>query len=99
MDRTVPIDEASANLSDLITETADHPVYITRTGERVAVLIDVDKFERLMDAAEELQDIAAYDAVKVEDAGYAEMADDPDFPNTERRAAARRHRPAWSEES
>lgn len=35
----------------------------------------------------------------LEDAAYAEMAANPDFPDTEHRTAARRHRPVWAEES
>ena len=32
MDRIVPISEARASLSELVTETADHPVYLIRHG-------------------------------------------------------------------
>lgn len=57
--RNVPISEARANLSDLVTETTDNPVYLLRHGKPVAVLVDADKYERLIDRLEYLEDTLA----------------------------------------
>lgn len=59
MDRIVPISEARASLSELVTETADHPVYLIRHGKPVAVLLDAAKYERLIDHIEDLEDTLA----------------------------------------
>ena len=41
--------------------------YLTdENGERVGVVLDVEEYERLMDAAEELEDIAAADEARAE---------------------------------
>jgi len=41
------------------------PRYVTDIeGKRVAVILDLDQYEQLLDAAEELEDIRAYDEAK-----------------------------------
>lgn len=37
---------------------------INEGGERTRVILDVEEYERLLEAAEELEDIAAYDEAK-----------------------------------
>lgn len=64
MDRIVPISEARANLTDLITETADHPVYLLRHGKPVAVLLDAEKYDRLIEHIEDLEDTIAVDKAR-----------------------------------
>lgn len=59
MDRIVPISEGRASLSELVTETSDHPVYLLRHGKPVADLLDADKYERLLDHIEDLEDTLA----------------------------------------
>ena len=45
--------------------TMEPPRYITDSdGNRVAVVLDLEQYERLLDAAEELEDIQAYDEAK-----------------------------------
>ena len=41
-------------------------VFLERYGKRAAVIISVERYEELMDAFEELEDMAAYDAAKAE---------------------------------
>ncbi len=50
-----------------------HRYLIDEAGERVGVVLDVDEYERLLEAAEELEDIALYDEAKARQArGEAE---------------------------
>ena len=37
---------------------------VNEGGERTRVILDVEEYERLLEAAEELEDIAAYDEAK-----------------------------------
>lgn len=37
---------------------------VSVSGERTRVILDVEEYERLLEAAEELEDIAAYDEAK-----------------------------------
>lgn len=41
------------------------PRYVTDSaGKRVAVILDLEQYEQLLDAAEELEDLRAYDEAK-----------------------------------
>ena len=53
-------------LGRLIDRAHSEPVYLTRHDRRVGAIVDADTLDRLMAAAEELDDIAAYDAAKAE---------------------------------
>lgn len=64
MDRIVPISEARASLGNLVNETTDHPVYLLRDGKPIAVLLDTDKYERLLDYIEDLEDTIAVDEAR-----------------------------------
>lgn len=66
MDRIVPISEARAKLGALVDEAADHEVYLVRHSRPVAVLVDADVYERLLDRIEDLED-----ALSVHEAGDA----------------------------
>ena len=44
------------------------PRYVTdHDGKRVAVILDLEQYEQLLDAAEELEDIRAFDEAKASD--------------------------------
>lgn len=58
--------KARDQLGRLIDRAHSEPVYLTRHDRRVGAIVDADTLERLMEAAEELEDIAAYDAAKTE---------------------------------
>jgi hypothetical protein len=45
-------------------------------GQRVAVLIDIDDYQRLLDELEELESIRAYDAAKADEDDEAVPLDD-----------------------
>ena len=58
--------KARDQLGRLIDRAHSEPVYLTRHDRRVGAIVDADTLDRLMAAAEELEDIAAYDAAKAE---------------------------------
>ncbi|MGH9156684.1 MAG: type II toxin-antitoxin system prevent-host-death family antitoxin [Acidimicrobiales bacterium] len=43
------------------------PVYVTRRGRRVAVIVDSDAYDALVDSAEDATDQAELEAARVED--------------------------------
>lgn len=60
------VSEARDNLADLI-ETAHRsgePVYVTRRGRRVAVIVDPDVYEKLLENAEDALDRAELAAAR-----------------------------------
>lgn len=58
---TVTASEARKNFAKALRQTHDGPVAIEKHGEPEAVLIAPSLFERLLQTAEELDDIAAFD--------------------------------------
>ncbi|MEP7161811.1 MAG: type II toxin-antitoxin system Phd/YefM family antitoxin [Dermatophilaceae bacterium] len=64
----ITVSDARARLADVVdTARVGHdPVYLTRRGQRVAAVIDADDLDRLIAAAEDLRDIQAAQAARVE---------------------------------
>jgi prevent-host-death family protein len=64
----LPVTEARARLADIVDQArVEHePVYLTRRGRRVAALIGAEELERLIEAAEDLEDIRAAAAARAE---------------------------------
>lgn len=58
--------KARDQLGRLIDRAQREPVYLTRHNRRVGAIVDADTLDRLLEAAEELDDIAVYDAAKAE---------------------------------
>ncbi len=58
---TMPVSEARASLPAVIDEAATQSVTLERQGKAVAVVISPERYDELMDAWEELEDIAAFD--------------------------------------
>lgn len=63
----IPATKARDQLGRLIDLAHSEPVYLTRHDRRVGAIVDADTLDRLTAAAEELEDIAAYDAAKAEE--------------------------------
>jgi prevent-host-death family protein len=62
------VSEARQRLADAIDQArAGEPVYVTRRGRRVAVIVDADAYDFLVDAAEEALDRAELRAARDED--------------------------------
>ncbi|MCL2490683.1 MAG: type II toxin-antitoxin system Phd/YefM family antitoxin [Propionibacteriaceae bacterium] len=64
---TVSVTEARASFADLLEASARRPILIERRGEPAAVLISAAEFERLQEALDELDDVAAFDAAMAEE--------------------------------
>jgi antitoxin Phd len=63
----MPISEARDNLSLVVETSQSEAVVLERYGRRAAVLISPQRYDELMDAYEELEDIAAFDASMAEE--------------------------------
>lgn len=55
------ISEARSRLASIIDDARHEPVYLTRRNKRVAAVVDADILDRLLEAAEDLDDLIAYD--------------------------------------
>ena len=62
------VSEARARLADVVdaARVGHDPVYLTRRGKRVAAVIDAEDLDQLIAAAEDLADIEAAAAARVE---------------------------------
>ncbi|TCL86187.1 prevent-host-death family protein [Curtobacterium sp. PhB142] len=60
------ISEARGRLASIIDDARREPVYLTRRNKRVAAVVDADVLDRLLEAAEDLDDLVAYDAAIAE---------------------------------
>ena len=62
------VTEARARLADVVDQARVEcdPVFLTRRGRRVAAVIDADRLERLLEAAEDLADLQAAAAARAE---------------------------------
>ena len=58
---TISITDIRANFSEAIATSAVEAVFIQKHGELAAVLISPERYEQLMDALEDIEDMAAYD--------------------------------------
>lgn len=62
------ISEARSRLASIIDDARHEPVWLTRRNKRVAAVVDADVLERLLEAAEDLDDLIAYDRAVEENA-------------------------------
>ena len=67
--KELPVSEARNRLAEVIGEAqrSGDPISVTRRGRRVAVIMDPDTFERLVDIAEDVDDRRELAAVRAED--------------------------------
>jgi prevent-host-death family protein len=63
------VSEARDRLAEVIDETrrSGEPISVTRRGRRVAVIIDSDAFDRLVDIADDIEDRRELDAARADD--------------------------------
>lgn len=66
---TINITDARSHLPELLTVAESEPVFIERRGRRAAVLVSPERYEQMVDALEEVEDIAAFDAAMAEEGG------------------------------
>lgn len=58
---TVSVSEAREKLAEIIDAAETDPVVVERYGRPAAVVVSPARYEQLLDALEECQDIAAFD--------------------------------------
>ena len=63
---SVPVSEARANLPAVIATSSSEAVVLERRGQRVAVVISPERYDELLEAWEELEDVAAFDEAMAE---------------------------------
>ena len=64
---TVSVSEARANLQKVVVSAQTEAVFIEERGRPAAVVISPERYEELMDALEESEDIGAFDAATTEE--------------------------------
>ena len=64
---TMNISTARDKLSDAVETARTEAVFLERYGHRAAVLLSPERYDELMDALEEAEDIAAFDAAMTEE--------------------------------
>jgi prevent-host-death family protein len=65
----VAVSEARSRLAEIIDEArrSRQPVYVTRRGRRVAVIIDADLYDQVVEEAEDATDRRELEAAREED--------------------------------
>lgn len=65
----VAVSEARNRLAEVIEESrrSGEPISVTRRGRRVAVIIDSDAFDRLVEIADDVEDRRELEAARAED--------------------------------
>ena len=63
------VSEARERFADAIEQArrSGEPVYVTRRGRRVAVIVDADAYERVVEAADDAEDRRELQAARAED--------------------------------
>jgi prevent-host-death family protein len=63
------VSEARERFADAIEQArrSGEPVYVTRRGRRVAVIVDADAYERVVEAAADAEDHRELKAARAED--------------------------------
>lgn len=63
----ISIADARKKFSDVIARSKNEAVFIERRGQRAAVVISPERYERMLDALEESEDAAAFDEAMAEE--------------------------------
>ena len=64
---TVSVADARNNLSSMIARSQNEAVFIERRGQRTAVLISPEQYDRMMEALEDAEDAVAFDQAMEEE--------------------------------
>ncbi len=64
---TMNLSTARDSLSDAVELARTEAVFLERYGRRAAVLVSPERYERLMTALEDAEDVAAFDAAMNEE--------------------------------
>ena len=63
----VTMSEGRERLSEMVEVSKNEAVIFERYGRPAAVLVSADRYEEMMDALEEIEDISAFDAAMSEE--------------------------------
>lgn len=63
----VSVAAARNNFSDLITRSQTEAVFIERRGQRAAVVVSPERYELMLEALEDAEDVAAFDEAMTEE--------------------------------
>jgi prevent-host-death family protein len=66
---TMSVSEAREKLAEAIDAAQSEAVVLERYGRPAAVLVSMERYEQLLDALEEAEDINAFDAAMAEEGG------------------------------
>jgi antitoxin Phd len=64
---TMAVSEARERLSDAVETAHTEPVFLERYGRPAAVLVSPERYEELLEAFEDAQDVADFDAAMAEE--------------------------------
>lgn len=64
---TVSVADARKHLSDVIARSKGEAVFIERRGQRAAVVVSPEQYERMLEALEDAEDITAFDEAMAEE--------------------------------
>lgn len=64
---TIPVSEARDRLQDAVQTAHTEAVFLQRYGRPAAVMISPERYEQLIEAEEDAEDIAAFDAAMAEE--------------------------------
>ncbi len=64
---TISAADARNHLSEVIARSRSEAVFIERRGERAAVVVSPEQYERMIEALEEAEDVAAFDEAIAEE--------------------------------
>ncbi|WP_232818992.1 type II toxin-antitoxin system Phd/YefM family antitoxin [Homoserinimonas sp. OAct 916] len=63
----VSVADARNHFSDVIDRSKTEAVFIERRGQRAAVVVSPEHYERMLEALEEVEDVAAFDEAMAEE--------------------------------
>ena len=63
----ISVADARKQLSDVIARAQNEVVFIERRGQRAAVVVSPERYERMLAALEDAEDIAAFDDAMAEE--------------------------------
>ncbi len=61
------VSEAREKLADAVEAAHTEPVFLERYGQLAAVLVSPERYEELIEALEDAEDVAAFDAAMAEE--------------------------------
>lgn len=64
---TIPVSEAREKLAEAVETARGEAVFLERYGRPAAVLVSPDRYEELMEALEDVEDVVAFDAAMAEE--------------------------------